>query len=165
MIDIYEYAKINARSKKDSENKAENNEKEKEEFLRKFREYCPWLFEWQDKKEKTEKKEEHRESIEENALYVSRHDVELSVAQCRKTSGYPQWTILIKWRSIKVEEFQFYEEMKQEYILAKWNITKLQQLDREFAELAILCSPRWVTMAVWSEERPEQERMNIPLWE
>jgi hypothetical protein len=39
--------------------------------------------------ESTENKEENRESVEEKSLYVSRHDVELSVAQCRATSDFP----------------------------------------------------------------------------
>jgi len=120
----------------------ENNEKEKEEFLRRLKEYCPRLFEWKDKTEKSEYRKENRESVEKNSLYVSRKDVEMSVLASRRNSDFPVWNVEIKWTYVKVEEFQFYEEIKQEYILAKWDPVKLAELDKKLAELIILSSPR-----------------------
>jgi len=134
-------------NKKENNNESnENKENEKEEFLRKLKEYCPRLFEWKDKTEKSEHREENRESIEKNPLYVSRKDVENSVLASRKDSDFPIWNVEIKWTYVKLEEFDFYEEIKNEYIFAKWDSVKLAELDKKLAELIIICSPKGVAV-------------------
>lgn len=89
-------------------------------------------------------RERSRESVETNPLYVSRKDVERSVLASRKNSDFPIWNVEIKWTYVNVEEFEFYEEIKQEYILARWDVVKLAELDKKLAELIILSSPKGV---------------------
>ena len=83
------------------------------------------------------------ETLDENPNYISRISVESLIYWIRWTEWYPKWTIKIKEETINVEEFEFYEEFKQEYIEAKWDATRLSILDKEFAEMVILFSPKW----------------------
>ena len=82
-------------------------------------------------------------TFDENPNYISRSFVEWLVFGIRWSKWYPKWTIRIREEVINVEEFEFYEEFKQEYIEAKWDATKLSRLDKEFAEMIILFSPKW----------------------
>ena len=86
---------------------------------------------------------ENSEIFDENSNYISRNFVEWLVFWIRWAEGYPKWTIKIREELINVEEFEFYEEFKQEYIEAKWDTRKLSALDKEFAEMVILFSPKW----------------------
>ena len=86
---------------------------------------------------------ENSETLDENSNYISRSFVEGLIVGIRWAEGYPKWTIRIREEVINVEEFEFYEEFKQEYIEAKWDATKLSRLDKEFAEMIILFSPKW----------------------
>ena len=86
---------------------------------------------------------EDSETLDKNPNYISRSFVEGLIVGIRWTEGYPKWTIRIREEVINIEEFEFYEEFKQEYIEAKWDATKLSKLDKEFAEMIILFSPKW----------------------
>ena len=86
---------------------------------------------------------ENSEALDENSNYISRSFVEWLIFGIRWAEWYPKWTIRIREEVINVEEFEFYEEFKQEYIEAKWDATKLSRLDKEFAEMIILFSPKW----------------------
>ena len=139
---------------KDNENQKPNEDKSEKDKLNKIVEeqnaritYLESLLKW-DKKESNEKDDEKDdvndedvEHIEENLLYVSRKSVEKSILKIRKEAWYPSGIIEIRWESIHVEEFEFYEELKSEYIEAKWDEKRLSELDKEFAELVILFSP------------------------
>ena len=82
------------------------------------------------------------EALDENPNYILRSVIVEQVVRIRRTNWYPEWTVEIRGESINIEEFEFYEELKQEYIDAKWDAEKLAQLDKEFAELIILFSPK-----------------------
>ena len=86
---------------------------------------------------------ENKESAEKSEKFISRKYIEKSVQKMRKETWYPSGVIEIKWEKINVEEFEFYEEMKSEYIEAKWDEERLSELDKEFAEMVILFSPIW----------------------
>lgn len=92
---------------------------------------------------KNDNKLEDSEALDEKQNYISRSFVEGLIVGIRKSKGYPKWTIRIREEVINVEEFEFYEEFKQEYIEAKWDATRLSRLDKEFAEMIILFSPKW----------------------
>ena len=80
--------------------------------------------------------------MDENPNYILRSVIVEQVVKIRMANWYPEWTVEIRGESINIEEFEFYEELKQEYIDAKWDAEKLAQLDKEFAELIILFSPK-----------------------
>lgn len=124
----------------------EENEK-KNETSKKVEDFYPWL-EWKDNdaQKNKEMKEKNRESLEKNPLFVSRKDVEKSIFKSRENSEFPVGNIEIKWTYVKIEEFNFYQELKQEYILAKWDSVKLTELDKKLAELLILSLPKWVAV-------------------
>ena len=82
------------------------------------------------------------EALDENPNYILRSVIVEQVVRIRSSNWYPEWTVEIRGESINIEEFEFYEELKQEYIDAKWDAEKLAQLDKEFAELIILFSPK-----------------------
>ena len=82
------------------------------------------------------------EVLNENPNYILRSLIVEQVVRIRRTNWYPEWTVEIRGESINIEEFEFYEELKQEYIDAKWDAEKIAQLDKEFAELVILFSPK-----------------------
>ena len=82
------------------------------------------------------------EALDENPNYILRSVIVEQVVKIRMANWYPEWTVEIRGESINIEEFEFYEELKQEYIDAKWDAEKLAQLDKEFAELIILFSPK-----------------------
>ena len=86
---------------------------------------------------------ENSELLDENPNYISRNFVEWLIFWIRWAEWYPKWTIKIREQTINVEEFEFYEEFKKEYIEAKGDAGKLSRLDKEFAEMVILFSPKW----------------------
>ena len=83
------------------------------------------------------------ENIDENSNFISRSSVETQIVRIRGSRGYPTWTITIRGEVIHIEEFEFYEEFKQEYIEARWNTEIISRLDKEFSEMIILFSPIW----------------------
>ena len=96
-----------------------------------------------EKNDKNDDKLEDTEALDENSNYISRSFVEWLLYWIRCSEWYPKWTIRIREEVINVEELEFYKEFKQEYIEAKWDAAKLSRLDKEFAEMIILFSPKW----------------------
>ena len=137
-----------AEEEKSDENKPEKDKNDLNVIVEEQRKrivYLEGLLKWDESKSSKEEEEddsgEDIEQLEENLLYVSRRSVEESILRIRRKSWYPSGVIEIRWESIHVEEFEFYEELKSEYIEAKWDEKRLSELDKEFAELVILFSP------------------------